>query len=151
MLYFFLSLHWLLAVLTPWYAFHDISKRCISFLLHIHNRRSIIHLIPITFLFFTGFYITSLIVSIKLLFLFNYRHFLILDSLTWGISTRQEEIHNINRYRIYLHKIHCQLYRGEVKNLLCIYYNDILISNFLAFLNISKLIVSWITYVLHTV
>ena len=119
--------------------------------LHIHNRRSIIHLIPITFLFFTGFYITSLIVSIKLLFLFNYRHFLILYSLTWDISTRQEEIHNINRYRSYLHKIHCQLYIGEVKNLLCIYYNDILISNFLAFLNISKLIVSWITYVLHTV
>ena len=151
MLYFFLSLHWLLAVLTPWYAFQDISKRCISFLLDIHNRRSIVHLIPITFLFFTGLYITSLIVSIKLPFLFNYRHFLILDSLTWDISTRHEEIHHINRYRICLHKIRCQLYIGEVKNLLCIYYSDILISNFLAFLNTSKLIVSWITYVLHTV
>ena len=61
---------------------------------------------PITFMFFTGFYITSLIVSIKLPFLFNYRHLLMLDSLTWDISTRHEEIHNINRYRIYLHKIY---------------------------------------------
>lgn len=28
----------------------------------------------------------------------TYRHFLIMDSLTWDISIRQEEIYNINRY-----------------------------------------------------
>ena len=77
--------------------------------LYIYNRRSIVYIIaPVTFIFLLELFLfnTSSIVSIELAFLFNYRHFLILDSLTWDISTRHEEIDNINRHKIYLFKIH---------------------------------------------
>ena len=39
---------------------------------------------------------------IKMPFMFT-RHFLILDSLTWNITIRHEEVHNFNRY--YTHVI----------------------------------------------
>lgn len=42
-------------------------------------------------------YLRSTVVKMLVLLIIN-RHFLILDSLTWDIRIRHEEIHNINRY-----------------------------------------------------
>ena len=41
-------------------------------------------------------FLRSIVVKMLVLLIIN-RHFLILDSLTWDIRIRHEEIHNINR------------------------------------------------------